>query len=138
VLSPDKPPYELMGGEPAITVLVKRFYEHMAVHEPALAKLHRCDDTGRITAEAQDRFCLFLVGWLGGPQTYMATHGHPRLRMRHAHVPIDSSMRDAWLRSMNAAIGEAQFDEAIVVHLRQAFTQVADFLRNVPDSVAAR
>lgn len=127
-----------MGGEPAIATLVKRFYEHMAVHEPALAKLHRCDEAGRITAEAQDRFCLFLVGWLGGPQTYMATHGHPRLRMRHATVPIDSSMRDAWLRSMNAAIAEDQFSEEIVAHLQPAFAQMADFLRNVPDAVAAR
>ena len=122
-----------MGGEPAVTALVQRFYDHMAAHEPALARLHACDADGRVSANAQERFRLFLIGWLGGPQTYMQTHGHPRLRMRHGHVAIDSSMRDAWLRSMHAAIDPAGFPPEVVQHLQHAFAQVADFLRNVPD-----
>lgn len=132
-LSPETPPYALMGGETAVQTLVARFYEHMALHEPALARLHACEPDGRVTAEAQERFCLFLIGWLGGPQTYMQVHGHPRLRMRHAHVPVDSAMRDAWLRSMNAAIAEGAFEPEVVAHLQRAFAQVADFLRNRPD-----
>lgn len=122
-----------MGGEPAVSALVQRFYAHMAQHEPALARLHTCDADGRVSAEAQERFRLFLIGWLGGPQTYVARHGHPRLRMRHAHVAIDSAMRDAWLRSMNAAILPGAFSPEVVSHLQQAFARVADFLRNVPD-----
>jgi hemoglobin len=49
---------------------------------------------------------LFLVGWLGGPQTYMERHGHPRLRMRHGHVPVDQDMRDAWMRAMTRALDQ--------------------------------
>lgn len=123
-----------MGGAPAVTALVHRFYQHMADHEPALAQLHRCDEHGHIVQEAQDRFALFLVGWLGGPQTYTETHGHPRLRMRHAHVAIDSAMRDAWMRSMTAAIADGNFDAQVVAHLHLAFAQMADFLRNAPDA----
>lgn len=126
-------PYELIGGEAAVRSLVQRFYAHMAAHEPALTRTHRCDDNGLIAADVQDRFGLFLIGWLGGPQTYTATHGHPRLRMRHGHVAIDSELRDAWLRCMNAAINAGNFDEEVLAHLRHAFAQMADFLRNVPD-----
>ena len=54
------------------------------------------DDAGRVSRVARDRFALFLIGWLGGPQTYVETHGHPRLRMRHARVRVDSAARDAW------------------------------------------
>src|SRR5262245_3787855 len=90
-------PFAQLGGEPAVSRLVARFYEIMAEREPALARLHRCDADGRVDPETQERFRLFLIGWLGGPQTYMERHGHPRLRMRHGRVPIDTKMRDAWL-----------------------------------------
>jgi hemoglobin len=126
-------PYELVGGEPGVRALVQRFYAYMAAHEPALTRTHRCDDKGQIAVDVQDRFALFLMGWLGGPQTYTATHGHPRLRMRHGHVAIDSSLRDAWLRCMNAAMNAGGFSDEVLAHLRHAFAQMADFLRNTPD-----
>lgn len=125
-----------MGGELPVSQLVQRFYEHMAAHEPDLARLHRCDARGHVDAEAQERFRLFLIGWLGGPQTYMATHGHPRLRMRHGHVAINTQMRDAWLRCMDAAIPPGKFAPDVVAHLKHAFAQMADFLRNAPDTPA--
>ena len=52
----------------------------------------------------RERFGLFLIGWLGGPQDYIEQHGHPRLRMRHGRVPVDAAMRDAWLRCMYKAL----------------------------------
>ena len=135
--TPQKPIYELMGGESAVTALVQRFYDHMASQEPALARLHRCDANGRVDAEAQERFRHFLMGWLGGPQIYVATHGHPRLRMRHGAVAIDSQMRDAWLRCMTVAVTEGNFAPEVVQHLDGAFARLADFLRNAPDGPPA-
>jgi hemoglobin len=125
-------PFELVGGADAVRSLTERFYDHMEAHEPALARLHALDDQGRITREARDRFALFLIGWLGGPQEYMARHGHPRLRMRHGRVPVDIAMRDAWLRCMNAALDGEKIQEPALSFLRQRFAEVADFLRNVP------
>ena len=71
-----------------------------------------------------------LVGWLGGPQTYMQTHGHPRLRMRHGHVAIDVAMRDAWLRSMTAAMNDQGITGEVRAFLDARFAELADFLRN--------
>ena len=123
-------PYVQFGGEPAVTRLVARFYALMAEREPALARLHRCDDDGGIAAESQERFRLFLIGWLGGPQTYMERHGHPRLRMRHARVPVDVAMRDAWVRCMAAALAEGNYPLDAGNYILQRLTEVADFLRN--------
>lgn len=123
-------PYELLGGREAVEALARRFYDVMERDEPALAALHRQAPSGGIDAEAKARFGLFLVGWLGGPQEYMARHGHPRLRMRHAHVPVDAGMRDAWVRAMTTAMDDCAVPPAVRGFLERRFAEVADFLRN--------
>ena len=80
--------------------------------------------------ENRDRFALFLMGWLGGPQDYTMKHGHPRLRMRHARVPVDVSARDAWLRCMKVALDAGKVEGELRAFLDQRFSEVADFLRN--------
>lgn len=126
-------PYELLGGREATLKLAEAFYDAMERDEPELTALHRRDADGRIARSVRDRFGLFLIGWLGGPQDYMAQHGHPRLRMRHARVPIASAMRDAWMRSMSRAMDECAIDGEVRGFLEQRFAEVADFLRNHPD-----
>lgn len=127
-------PFDLIGGREPIKALVERFYDAMERTEPALTAVHKRDEHGRVSRESRDRFALFLVGWLGGPQDYMATHGHPRLRMRHGHVPIDSAMRDAWMRAMRIAMDESGVEGALRTFLEPRFAELADFLRNTPDS----
>ncbi len=128
----DAPPIALLGGEPAVSALVERFYDAMERLEPELAALHERDAAGHVARSARERFGLFLVGWLGGPQTYTERHGHPRLRMRHGRVAVDARMRDAWLRSMRAALDEQGIDGTLRAFLDGRFAELADFLRNVP------
>jgi hemoglobin len=123
-------PYEQVGGEAAVLRLAARFYDVMERDEPALAAVHRRDAAGRVTQDSRDRFALFLIGWLGGPQTYMERHGHPRLRMRHGHLAIDQSLRDAWMRSMTTAMDELGIAGDIRGFLEQRLGEVASFLRN--------
>jgi truncated hemoglobin YjbI len=85
-------PYDLLGGRAPVLRLAARFYEVMEANEPALAAVHRQAPAGGVDPEVKERFALFLVGWLGGPQEYMERHGHPRLRMRHARVPVDQKL----------------------------------------------
>ena len=123
-------PFELLGGAAVVRRIAERFYDHMDAHEPALARLHPLDAEQRVTAEARERFGLFLVGWLGGPQEYIERFGHPRLRMRHGRVPVNDAMRDAWLRSMAAALDAEGVEGPVRAFLDERFAHVADFLRN--------
>jgi len=129
----DKSIYEIMGGKQVVFDLTKRFYDHMEIHEPALAKLHELDDDGNISAGARERFAVFLVSWFGGPQDYLRLYGHPRLRMRHMHLPVDTAMRDAWMRSMMHAMDSCDLPEEVRAYLDARFFQVADFMRNRQD-----
>jgi len=124
-------PFEQLGGADRVRALVEKFYEVMSEREPALAKLHPCTPDGRVAQPSRDRFALFLIGWLGGPEDYIAQHGHPRLRMRHARVPVDENMRDAWLRSMSAAMDAEGVAGELRSFLEDRFAEVADFMRNV-------
>lgn len=123
-------PFALLGGADAVTTLVERFYDIMSDREHVLARLHPCTPDGRVAREPRDRFALFLVGWLGGPQDYIAKHGHPRLRMRHGRVRVNLEMRDAWLRCMTAAMDELQVAGPVRDFLDKRFAEVADFMRN--------
>ena len=127
--APDFIPFERLGGEPSVRALVERFYDAMDELEPALAALHQLEQ-GKVSRSSRDRFGLFLIGWLGGPQDYMRLHGHPRLRMRHAHVPIDETMRDAWLRCMRVALADPSVDPELYAFLDKSFADLAEFLRN--------
>jgi hemoglobin len=129
-LGPDHTPFDAMGVETA-TRLAKRFYDYMDEHEPDLVAVHRRDETGKKVAPiVRERFTLFLIEWLGGPSDYSAAHGHPRLRMRHGHVPIGTDLRDAWLRCMNAALEDPEINDDVRSYLTRRFSEVADFLRN--------
>lgn len=130
-VSSEHTPFQLLGGEAQVRALAERFYDVMERTEPELTRLHRLDEQGKVCRESRERFGLFLVGWLGGPQHYLAKHGHPRLRMRHGTVPIDERMRDAWLRTMTRAMDEVGVTGELRQFLEGRFGEVADFLRNV-------
>ena len=128
--SPTDTPFARLGGEPTVRAIVERFYDAMSELEPALATLHPCDADGRVVRASRDRFALFFIGWLGGPQDYVAAHGHPRLRMRHARVPVDSAMAEAWMRCMRRALDDSGVTGDLRDFLDARLTEVASFLRN--------
>ncbi len=123
-------PFSRLGGEPGVRALVERFYDAMTELEPALARLHPCDERGYVVRASRDRFALFFIGWLGGPQDYVAQHGHPRLRMRHARVPVDTPTARAWMRCMMHALEAEGVDPEVREFLEARLQDVAMFLRN--------
>ena len=126
---PETTPFVQLGGEQVVRALVERFYDAMDEQEPELARLHPLED-GKVSRASRDRFALFLIGWLGGPQDYMRLHGHPRLRMRHGHVPVSQAMRDAWMRAMRAALADDSVPAGSRDFLDEKLSDLADFLRN--------
>jgi hemoglobin len=132
VPTPEDTPFHRLGGADGVRALVEAFYDAMGIHEPALNALHARDALGSVTRVMRDRFALFLIGWLGGPDDYQATHGHPRLRMRHSQTPVDEAMRDAWLRAMGKAMDARKVEGDVRGYLDARFAEVANFLRNTP------
>ena len=98
-MSSDETFYDLIGGEPTFRRLVAEFYAGVAT-DPLLRPLYPDEDL----APATERLTLFLMQYWGGPNTYSAQRGHPRLRMRHAPFRIGPAERDAWLTHMRRAV----------------------------------
>ncbi len=130
VPSAEDTPFHRLGGAPAVRAIVEHFYDAMTTLEPALARLHPCDAEGRVARASRDRFGLYFIGWLGGPQDYIEQHGHPRLRMRHAHVPVDDAMIAAWVRCMAHAFDQAGVDAEVRAYLEPRLADVAMHMRN--------
>lgn len=90
--------FDRVGGEPFFRQLIERFYAGVE-HDPLLRPLYPRD-----LEPSKRHLALFLAQYFGGPATYNAERGHPRLRMRHARFVIGQPERDAWLRHMRAAL----------------------------------
>jgi hemoglobin len=125
--------YELLGGENGgtekIRHLVETFYDIMDSDSKAahIRAYHAKDLT-----EAREKLFMFLTGWTGGPQLYIARYGHPRLRARHLPFSIGESERDQWMYCMISAMHKLNFDEKLMQKLAEQLYGVADFMRNKP------
>jgi hemoglobin len=125
--------YELLGGENGgiekIRHLVETFYDIMDSDPKAspIRAYHAKDLT-----EAREKLFMFLTGWTGGPQLYIARYGHPRLRARHLPFSIGESERDQWMYCMISAMHKLNFEEKLMQKLAEQLYGVADFMRNKP------
>ena len=119
--------FDQLGGEAAVVNLVDAFYRHMDTRSDAtgIRAMHAHD-----LASTKAVLVLYLCEWLGGPQTYSARHGHPRLRMRHGGFAIGVPERDAWLACMDAALTDIGAEPALHQTLMTSFFKTADWMRN--------
>jgi hemoglobin len=119
--------FDQVGGHAFFARLVTNFYAEVERDE-LLRPMYPED-----LSESKRHFEMFLEQYWGGPKTYSAERGHPRLRMRHAPFRITRVARDAWLAAMGIALEkersgltDAQFDE-----LHGYFDMAAHQMRNV-------
>jgi hemoglobin len=119
--------YARIGGEPAVRALVRRFYRLMdeLPESYGIRKLHPENLAG-----SEQKLFEFLSGWMGGPQLFIAKHGHPMLRKRHFPFAIGAEQRDQWLMCMKLALDETVGDANLRDELHAAFMKVADHMRN--------
>ncbi|HQU00402.1 MAG TPA: globin [Acidimicrobiales bacterium] len=119
--------YDQVGGQEFFVRLVELFYDAVELDE-VLRPMYPED-----LSESKHHLTLFLTQYWGGPRTYQAERGHPRLRLRHAPFRVTKRARDAWLAAMTSALDQLrveltseQYDELI-----SYFTMAATQLRNV-------
>ena len=122
--------FELIGGAPAVDLLVERFYARMDELPEArrIRAMH-----GRDLGSIKEVLKRYLGEWLGGPKLYSAERGHPRLRARHLRVPIGAGERDAWMLCMRGALDQTVADPAVRQHIGLALAKLADWMRNQPE-----
>jgi hemoglobin len=123
---PDPSLYQRVGGMPFFERLVERFYVGVA-GDPLLLPLYPEPDD---LAGARRRLTLFLVQYWGGPTTYLAERGHPRLRARHSPFHIGEAERDRWLVHMRAAIDASAAAEPERDELHAYMALAADAMVN--------
>jgi len=118
--------YERVGGEAFFSSLVDRFYASVE-GDPVVRSLYPED-----LAPPKRHLALFLVQYWGGPRTYSAERGHPRLRMRHFPFRIGQLERDAWLPHILAAVRDSTASPADAEALSAYFETAATSLINQP------
>lgn len=118
--------YDAAGGEATFRTLVERFYAAVAT-DPILRPIYPDEDL----ADATERLTLFLMQYWGGPNTYSAQRGHPRLRMRHNPFAIGQRERDAWLQHMTAAVDSLDLQPNVRKALLDYFETASTAMINV-------
>jgi hemoglobin len=116
--------YDEVGGMPFFERLIEVFYEGVA-NDAVLRPLYPDD----LDPSAR-HLTLFLAQYWGGPTTYDAERGHPRLRMRHAPFAVGPGERDRWLFHMRAAVDEMAPQEPVRRALLEYFEMAAEAMRN--------
>ncbi|WCZ33046.1 globin [Corynebacterium massiliense] len=123
--------YEAIGGEATFDQLVDGFYAQVP-DDDILGPMYPPEDM----AGARRRLKLFLIQYWGGPNTYSAERGHPRLRMRHHPFRIDRAAAERWLTLMGNSFARID-DETIPPAYRSMMwdhmERVSAMLVNTPD-----
>jgi hemoglobin len=115
-------------GEEGFARLVSAFYSQVPADD-ILGPMYPADDL----PGAEERLRDFLVGRFGGPQRYIESRGHPRLRMRHMPFKLDQAARDRWVQLMDKALEEAALPAESAQLLRAFFQHMATFLMNAAE-----
>ena len=99
--------FQQIGGHDFFVQLVDGFYEGIE-HDEVLRPMYPDDLT-----DSKHHLVMFLEQYWGGPRTYQAERGHPRLRMRHAPFPIDDDARDRWIAHMRESLSRIDVPEQL-------------------------
>jgi hemoglobin len=114
-------------GEDGFARLVTAFYKQVP-GDDILGPMYPADDM----VGAEERLRDFLIGRFGGPQRYIESRGHPRLRMRHMPFKLNQAARDRWVQLMDKALDEAALPVESAQCLREFFHHMATFMINSP------
>jgi hemoglobin len=129
---PEPSLYDRVGGMSFFERLVDRFYDGIR-DDPVVGPMYDAGPDDPALAGPRRRLTLFLVQYWGGPTTYLAERGHPRLRARHFPFPIDASARDRWLLHMREAIDASDASPDVREELHSYMTVAAEAMLNVDE-----
>jgi hemoglobin len=112
--------YQAAGKFAGLQRLAAAFYQAMDTLPEAqvIKAMHSAD-----TEVSSDKLACFLAGWLGGPKLYREKYGSIAIPRAHAHLDIDESARDAWLKCMAVALAAQPYQQSFKDYmLRELYT----------------
>ena len=121
--------YQLAGGEAGCMKLANDFYDLMETLPEArhILSLHPDDLT-----ESRRKLGLFLCGYMNGPGRYEAEYGPIQLAPAHAHIPIGTPEKEAWLFCMEKALEQQDYPQEFKDFLLKRLSIPAERCRNRP------
>ena len=112
--------YKAAGKFAGLQRLAAAFYQAMDTLPEAqvIRAMHSSDKE-----VSSDKLACFLAGWLGGPKLYREKYGSIAIPRVHAHLNIDESARDAWLKCMAVALAAQPYQQSFKDYLlRELYT----------------
>ena len=82
--------------------------------------------------ESRDKLARFLCFYMNGPLLYQEKYGNIQLGAAHAHIPIGSSEKNAWLLCMAKALEKQDWDETFKEFMFMRFQTPANRIQNKP------
>lgn len=122
-------PFEQIGGTPAITALVERFYDLMD-SDPDYAELRAIH--ARDLAPMRTSLAGFLTGWAGGPRDWFEQNPGKCMMSAHSQIPISARTAQQWLSAMNRAFADCGLaDHPVGRLMTERFAMMADGMKNI-------
>lgn len=121
--------YQLAGGEEGCMKLANDFYDVMQNLPEArkILHMHPTDLT-----ESREKLGRFLCGYLNGPDRYEQKYGPLHLAPAHAHLPIGTTEKEAWLLCMQTAVDQQSYPQTFKDFLMLRLSVPAERIRNRP------
>ncbi len=121
--------FRIAGGVEGIQKLANAFYDQMETLPEAkhILALH----PGNLT-ESREKLGRFLCGYMNGPDLYEEKYGPLQLAPAHAHIPIGTPEKKAWLLCMEKALEQQAYPQVFKDFLLQRLAIPAERCRNQP------
>jgi hemoglobin len=121
--------FRIAGGVEGIKKLVNDFYGQMETLPEAkrILDLHPADLT-----ESREKLGRFLCGYLNGPELYEERYGPIQLAPAHAHIPIGTAEKEAWLLCMEKALAMQPYPQEFQDFMLKRLSIPAERCRNLP------
>jgi len=121
--------FQIAGGEDGCMKLANDFYDMMEILPEAqhIRSLHPND-----LIPSREKLGLFLCGYMNGPERYEEKYGPIQLAPAHAHIPIGTAEKEAWLLCMEKALELQIYPQEFKDFLLQRLSVPAERCRNRP------
>ena len=121
--------FQMAGGIEGITKLANDFYDQMETLPEAkrILHMHPTDLT-----ESREKLARFLCGYMNGPELYEEKYGPLQLAPAHAHLPIGTPEKEAWLLCMQRALDLQPYPQEFKDFMMKRLAIPAERCRNRP------